>query len=196
MGHLTIDKVEKMKKLILIFIAVFSLNLFSEEYNVDKSKENLVKFISEATMESFEGVTNKIDGYLLKKTDDLKGAEIYFEVDLSSVDTGIGLRNRHMREDYLHTDKYQFTKFDGKITEVNPKGGNLYEVKAKGKMFIHGVTKDKTVSATINIANNTMRIETDFTVKLTDYKIKIPEFMFLKINEEIALELEFFLRKV
>ena len=38
--------------------------LVAGEYHVDKERENQVKFISDAPLEDFEGVTDKIDGYI------------------------------------------------------------------------------------------------------------------------------------
>ena len=88
--------------------------------NVDKSAENMVKFISDAPIEDFEGVTSSIDGYLFWEGDDLLNqSELYFEVDLNTVDTGIGLRNRHMRENYLHTDKFPKTHFTAKLIKAD-----------------------------------------------------------------------------
>jgi len=173
-----------MYKYITLLFLILVTNVFSQEYHVNQKKDNLVKFISDAKIEKFEGVTEKIDGYIL-----------YFEVDLNSVDTGIGLRNRHMREDYLHTDKYPITSFKGKINNVT-KEGNAYKVKSYGDMTIHGVTKKQTIEATVEFVKGGIAVKTDFIVKLTDYEIKVPELMFMKISEEIQLVLDFNLRKV
>ena len=134
----------------LIFFALIialSLKMQSKEHHVDKSKKNMVKFISDAPVEDFEGTTDNIDGYLFSESGELKGTDLYFEVDLNTVDTGIGLRNRHMRENYLHTDKYPKTSYTGKIVEVNKIDDKHYKVKADGKFKVHGIEKDKKVEA-------------------------------------------------
>lgn len=187
-------------KYILIFAMFYcvSFNAYSIEYNVDtKNKSNLVKFISSAPVEDFEGITNKIDGYLTTKDgNNLYGAEVYFEVDLNSVDTGIGLRNRHMREDYLHTDTYPLTSYKGKITEVNKINDSNYDVRVNGEITIHGITKSLVTRGEIKFTKNGINATTKFTVKLTDHKIEVPQVMFLKISEDIRLELDFNLKKV
>jgi len=127
--------------LILSFLAI-SISQ-AAEFHVDKQQKNLVKFISDAPMEDFEGTTSKIDGYMMNEgIDKLIGSEVYFEVDLNSVSTGVGLRDRHMREDYLHTDKYKLTNFKGKISNASKITDSEYDFTANGKKFIHGVTKD------------------------------------------------------
>lgn len=184
-----------MKYIIFSILLLLTLNIaVSNEFHVDKSKKNLVKFTSDTPVESFDGVTNKIDGYLYMKTDNLKDAEIYFEVDLNSVDTGIGLRNRHMREDYLHTDKYQFTNFKGHISTLKEISQTEFDVTAKGIMFIHGVSREITINGKIYKVPNGYQLKSEFIVKLTDYNIKVPKFMFVRISEDIKLTLDFFVK--
>lgn len=180
-----------------MFLLSFCLSVSAGEYNVEKSKKNQVKFISQAPLEDFEGVTSKIDGYLMTSGDgqDFNGSEIYFEVDLNSVDTGIGLRNRHMRENYLHTDKHPKTTFKGKIIDSKKSGDGKYAVTAEGDMFIHGVTKKIKVNGTISyMADQKIKVESNFKVKLPDYKVEVPSLMAMKINESITLELDFVLK--
>ena len=185
-----------MKNVILILLIMLGVNLaYSAEYQVDKSNKNVVKFISETTMENFEGVTDKIDGYIQTDgIDKLVGSEFYFEVDLNSVKTGNGLRDRHMREDYLQTDKNQYTNIKGKISEAVKVSETEYNIKAVTKMSIHGVTRDITIPGKIYKLQNGFKIKSNYSIKLTDYKIEIPKFMFLRLSEDIKLELDFIVK--
>lgn len=184
-----------MKKL-LIIILFFSAIVIAQEYHVDKSKENVVKFISDAPLEDFEGVTDYIDGYMyLKSIDDLTDTKLYFEVDLTTLDTGIDLRNRHMRDNYLETDKYRFTFFEGKIDKINKSAENKYDVEVSGKMFIHGVTKEIFVPGTLTSVGGGYLVESNFVVALSDYNVDIPQLMFMKIDEGMKIHLKFYLEK-
>ncbi len=176
------------------FILLAAISLFAGEYQVDKSAKNMVKFISDAPIEDFEGITEKIDGYIFWEGDDLLNkSDMYFEVDLNSVDTGIGLRNRHMRENYLHTDKYPITHFTGKMTKVEKKTDQEYSVTAEGKFYVHGVEKQKTAIGVMKkVKNNQYKITTKFTVALTDHNIEVPSIMFYKIDEDMEIILEFY----
>ncbi|UCF65294.1 MAG: YceI family protein [bacterium] len=182
----------------VIFLLTVSSLILAGEYQVDQDRvENLVKFISDAPMEDFAGVTRKIDGYIFWEGDDLLNkSEMYFEVDLNSLDTGIGLRNRHMRENYLETDKYPFTHFTGKLVNAEVAKEGEYKVTAEGTMFIHGVEKPLTVEGTLLSADSGFRIQTTFIAALSDYNIKIPQLMFFKIDENMTLELDFYVKKV
>ncbi len=185
-----------IRKSELLFIFISALVIASaSEYNVDKSKNNLVKFISDAPIEDFEGVTDNIDGYVyLPDISNPSESELYFEVDLNTIDTGIGLRNRHMREDYLHTDKYRYTTYSGKFSEITKKDENNYDVAVSGEIFIHGVTKPLDVKGKMVKMGDVYKISTEFEVKLTDYNIEVPSFMFLKIDEVMQLILEFYIK--
>ena len=192
-----------MKELERFFFlaGIFILGYFSwsaaGEYQVEKSNKNLVKFISDAPIEDVEGITDKIDGYLAWDGQDFTNqSEIYFEVDLNSLDTGIGLRNRHMRENYLETDKFPYTHYKGKITSSKKLDDSTYTVVAEGIIFIHGVEKPLSVEGTlVQINANFFRIKSNFQVKLSDFGIKIPSIMFYKINETMQLVLDFWVRK-
>jgi polyisoprenoid-binding protein YceI len=163
---------------------------------VDKSKKNVVKFISDAPVEDFEGVTNSIDGYIFNKEDKLDGSKLYFEVDLNTLDTDIGLRNRHMRENYLETDKYPLASYTGNIVKMAKLEDDHYKATAKGKFKVHGVERDMTIEADIYVYDDVLHVKSQFEVALTDHKIDVPSIMFVKIDENMDVRVDFFLKEV
>lgn len=197
----------------LIFVG--AIESVADECHVDKSKDNMVKFISDAPIEKFEGVTDNIDGYVYWEGDglstdtNLEGSEFYFEVDLNTIDTGIGLRNRHMRENYLETDKkpeYRFTHYTGKLTKIAPRpepgpeeklveGG--FVIETEGTFYIHGVEQPYEIPILVtDLGDGQYHAECDFTVALTDFKVEVPSLMFYKIDENMELVLDFYLQIV
>jgi len=181
-----------------IYVIIFlSLSVFAGEYHVDKEADNLVKFVSDAPIEDFEGITKNIDGYIYWQGDDLVNkSELYFEVDLNTVDTGIGLRNRHMRENYLHTDNYPKTHFTGKLITAKKIKDDQYEVEAEGEFYVHGVKKEKKVSGQLQkIDGDRYQISAKFTVPLSEHNIEVPSIMFYKIDENMELNVVFFVKK-
>lgn len=181
----------------LVFL-VLSLGIaFAEEYQVSKSDRNEVKFISDAPIEDFEGKTDQIDGYLYFEDDDLtKNSYLYFEVDLKSLDTGIGLRNRHMRDNYLHTDKYPITSYKGKIIKAEKSKDDEFTVTTEGTLFIHGLEKPLKVVGTMLKTDDRFQIQCQFEVKLSDFNIEVPSIMFYKIDENMALHLNFYVKRI
>ncbi|MCB0742542.1 MAG: YceI family protein [Ignavibacteriae bacterium] len=175
----------------IILLLSISISIFAKEYHVKKSDKNIIKFISDAPIEDFEGVTDNIDGYLFYEKDLTNESQLYFEVDLRTLDTGIGLRNRHMRENYLETEQYPMAAYTGKITKAEKLEENQFEVQVSGEMNIHGISIPQIIEGRIIINDWGIRVITNFIVKLSDHKIEIPSLMFMKIDENMDLQLDF-----
>ena len=104
-----------------------------------------------------------------------------------------------MREDVLETDKWPKTTFRGNIINVveDVSMSGQYNLTSKGKIFIHGHTKEITIEASAVINNNKMNVRSDFSVFLKDYEIDAPSLLaFIKVAEEIKLQLNFVMEKV
>jgi len=170
-----------------------------QEFNVALERENRVRFTSDAPLEDFEGVTSRIDGFLflsgggLDGPTDLAASEFYFEVDLGSLDTGIELRNRHMRDNYLETNRFPFASFEGRVNALEKEGPGGYRAMTSGTLAIHGVERDRQIECFASPAGEALRVKCSFTVSLSDHDIPIPKLMFMKIDEVMELDLDFFL---
>ncbi len=176
--------------------ALLSLwSIWAAEYHVNREANNMVKFISDAPIEDFEGVTSDIDGYLIwDGPNQLQNARFYFEVDLNTLDTGIGLRNRHMRENYLECERFPKATFEGKITTVTVLAPEHFRVTTKGQFYCHGVVREREITGEIFVNGDQLRIKSTFPVKLSDHQIKIPSIMFYKIDETMQVEVDFFVQ--
>ncbi|MFQ5536845.1 MAG: YceI family protein [Gemmatimonadota bacterium] len=180
----------------------------AQEFQVDLDAANVVRFISRASIEEFEGVTDRIDGYVYLPGVGPDGtlplgepseSELYFEVDLASLDTGIGLRNRHMRDNYLEVEKFPYATYEARILSVAEGSGGSgregYRVISQGDLSIHGVTRRVRIPCDTEPEDASgFAVRCAFQVLLSDYEIEIPRVMFLKLANEIRLEVEMHLR--
>ena len=172
-----------------------------QEYHVDLDAPRRVVFISSTTLDEFEGVTESIDGYVLldgsgvRQATALAGTEMYFEVDLASLDTGIGLRNRHMRENYLEVEEHPFATFSGNVDSIRG-AEDGFVVSARGDFTVHGVSRPLSLSCRATPVAERFRVQCSFPVRLEDHDIEIPRIMFMKLAPEVRLELEFTLEPV
>ena len=187
------------------FVALLSgtsVPALGQEFHVNLDRGNRVRFVSDAPLEDFEGVTSRIDGFLflsgegLRGDTDLSKSAFYFEVDLASLDTGIGLRNRHMRENYLETDRWPMASFEGRVTELRRDGSKEYRASTLGTLSIHGVDMPRAIECTGTPEGEELRVRCTFEVTLSDHDIPIPRLMFMKIDEVMALDLDLFLTPV
>lgn len=191
----------KNKLFLIIVLFLFQTLVYAEEWNVKKTENNLVKFTSSTTLLDFDGITDNIEGYIYWEGENVFGDknEIYFEVDINSVETGIGKRDRDMQEDVLETDKWAKTSFKGNVKELKiiDEKDQKYELISIGKMSLHGHEKELEIKASIDINNNEMNVVCDFSVFLKDYDIEAPSLLaFVKVAEEIKLHLNFQLEKI
>lgn len=180
----------------LLTLPVGVASVGAQEFDLDRGAENLVRFLSRTNVQEFEGTTSRIDGYVALGSTPLgsasvKESELYFEVDLASLDTGIGLRNRHMRDDYLEVAKHPFAKYEGRIVQVDSTQDGSLEVTAEGTFSLHGVVRSMRVPCAVTTAGSGYRARCSFSVLLSDFKIAIPRIMFLKLANEIELQLDF-----
>ncbi len=65
-----------------------------------------------------------------------------------------------------------------------------YSVTAKGELDIHGIKQQRTIPATIEVKDKSIKIISKFKVKLADHNIQIPTIVFNKIAEEIDVSMQ------
>lgn len=185
-------------KLAVFFVLIFSTTIFPAILSVDTTQQNEVNFLAKSTFGNVEGITHKISGYVKWQGEDtLQTSDIYFEVPLDSVDTGIGLRNKHMREKYLETEKYPKAIYKGKITSwtKDKADSNKFWVSSKGTLSIHGVEKSISVSGTLTKVNNLFHILYFFPLNIKDFNIGKPRFLLVSMDQNIHLKLDFYLKE-
>ncbi len=187
------------------FIATAALMILAfaaasaEQFRIEAGEENSLVFFSKAPMESFEGKTDRIEGSVSADLADLaSGVAVEVRVDMASLDTGIGLRNKHMRENHLETEKYPEAIFRAKRVLEAPGSplvpGSSAEFILAGSMTLHGVTRDIEAPVSVSCGESEGRIHLDisseFPITLSDYDIKRPKFLVLKLNETQDVKIE------
>lgn len=158
-----------------------------------------VHFQSSAKLEFVEGLTSNIIGSIEVNPDsaigDTKGI---FRVDLRTLQTGIDLRDEHMRTRHLETDKYPFAYFE--ISSIsNPpaqlKIDSTYQVAAAGKFYIRGIWRSIAVTTSLRriqtTNSETLSVRAKFSLKLDEFGIPRPKALFLKLAETINVEVIF-----
>lgn len=151
------------------------------------TQDGSVTFISRAPMLEFEGKSSNLVG-LVNVTAD----SVDFYIDLNTLDTGIELRNRHMRDSYLETAKFPFAEFTGTFSpSLNSSSGSEQNVIAKGKFSIHGVSKEIEIPGTLTrISQNEIKLTAEWIIKLSDFNIEIPRVVFYELSEVQTVKID------
>jgi polyisoprenoid-binding protein YceI len=155
---------------------------------------------SDTEFETFTGRTHKVNGTLTFDPSKKSGSAT-LTVDLNTVDTGIALRDDHMRSaGWLDTAKFPEAKLV--TTSVKHVKGDEYDV--VGKLTLHGVTRDVKTRAKVRYlaASETTRskgfrgdilsVQGKVNIKLKDYGITIPAPAQGKVAETVTLTISAF----
>lgn len=159
-------------------------------FTVVPGKGQVVVFESKAPMESFEGRTDQASGTIAADLADLTaGCEVRIVVDLASLKTGIGMRDTHMRERHLETEKHPQAIFTTtSVTAATPTAltpGTTARATIAGTFALHGVTRELTLPADLTLAaDGTLTVRAQFTVLLSDHQIDRPKVLMLKLADE------------
>lgn len=155
------------------------------------SEGTLVVFESKAPMESFTGRTTAITGQITLDPSALADSvPVEVAVDLLQLDTGIELRNQHMRENHLHTERFPRAVFRGaKLLGEHParlESGQPVTLQIAGEFECHGVKKPLTTPVEVkwDAETNRLHFATTFVVFLADYDIPRPKMLFVKLDEK------------
>ncbi len=155
------------------------------------AKGNLVKFESKAPLESFDGKTSAVSGTLrLDPAAIAESIAVAVEVDMATFDTGISLRNQHMRENHLHPDKFPKSSFrGGKVVKgagTSLADGAAHDIVVEGVLDLHGVARTVQLPMKLQLQKGDaprLRVETRFDVKLSDHEIPRPQMLFMQLGE-------------
>lgn len=128
-----------------------------------------------------------IDG----KTSDVEvsddGTSVTVTVKLGNIDTGMGLRDGHTKED-LEVSKYPTATITVARSELKMGGG---EGDAKGKLTIHGATKDATFHYKADKSGDTLNVKASTTINVDDYGVKPRSYAGVSIKKDVGIYANF-----
>lgn len=172
-----------MKALLFGGLFLLSTFTFGQKYFTESGS---VVFISKAPLSEFTGESENLNGLV-----DLDKNLLDFFLDLNTLDTGIGLRDRHMRENYLETEEFPFAEFTGEMNALPELAqGEKKAVKAVGKFTIHGVEREIEVNGFLTRLNTSeLLLDAEFEVLLGDHDIPLPKLVFYELAENQTVQI-------
>ncbi len=143
---------------------------------------------------SFEARTSKLSGTLALASGHPVALNGSLSVDLGSLDTGIGLRNEHLREKYLEVGKGEgFDKVT--LSEIRLPDADGEGVQGTtpftGSFRLHGTTRPVKGQAQIRREGSGVRVEASFPVLLPEYGIEKPRYLGVGVKDEVQVKVSF-----
>ena len=152
------------------------------------TKTGKIEFYSKAPMEDIEAKNKTVAAVL-----DAKTGALQFSVLMKSFEFEKALMQEHFNENYVESDKYPKADFKGTIANngsVNYTKDGTYNVTVKGKLTIHGVTKNIETPGTIKVAGGKIDAASTFNILVSDYNISIPSVVKDKISNSIQITVD------
>jgi polyisoprenoid-binding protein YceI len=159
------------------------MNAFAQKYTSEKT---FVSFYSHAPLEDIKAENKKSSSIFNAETGD-----IAFSIPMKEFKFAKSLMQQHFNEKYVESEQYPKSTFQGKIEGFKADASGNQQVKAVGKLTIHGVTKDVAIPGTIEKQGNKLQMKSKFNVKVADYSITIPQLVFQNIAEEVEVTIDF-----
>jgi polyisoprenoid-binding protein YceI len=143
---------------------------------------------------SFDVRTTALSGTLTVSTSGSPAFGGSLAVDLRTLDTGISLRNTHLRESYLEVNKGP--EYDhATVSDIDLKGLNPDAPQGKGSfagaLTLHGVKKAVTGSVDVRQAGGGLQIKASFPINLSDYSISAPRYMGVGVKNTVQVQVAF-----
>jgi polyisoprenoid-binding protein YceI len=143
---------------------------------------------------SFDATTSALSGTLTASASNPSALEGSVSVDLRSLDTGIALRNEHLREKYLEVDKGagydQAVLSDVVLQGLNP-GAAAGKGSFTGLLTLHGVKKAVNGPVEVRQAGTGWRVRASFPVNLPDYNIEKPRYLGVGVRDTVQVSVAF-----
>ena len=166
-----------MIRKILPLLFFISIDCFSQQYIANDGE---ITFFSYAPIEDIKAVNKKVSAAF-----DISNNDIVFQLYISDFNFRKKLMQTHFNENYLESDIYPKANFVGKVFALEEDSAVV-----RGLLTIHGVSNEIEANGMFIKNNNSIKISSEFNVKLEDYNVSIPTIVMYKIAEEILVNVE------
>lgn len=136
------------------------------------------------------GRTQQVAGELTVNDTTVSAANI--SIDMASVATNISARDNYFRSDTMHTSEYPNAAFEltTPIQVSTPLiAGEKKSFEVKGKLTIHGVTRDVTTQLEMGFDGKNVQIAGSIPITFADYGVKAPDLGFVTVEPNGHIEL-------
>jgi polyisoprenoid-binding protein YceI len=135
---------------------------------------------------SFEAKTKNLSGDVTPAADQQGAVRGTLRVELHTLETGIGIRDRHMKNNYLEVEKGpEFaTAIIEDIRVEKLEGKTVFS----GMLSLHGQKRKVTGPAELQQKDGSIRVQAQFPLKVSDFDIPAPTYLGVGVRDEIQIK--------
>jgi hypothetical protein len=179
-----------MKKITLFNLLLIITTSFAQ--NLMMTNKGIIVF--EASIPLYEenkAINESVYCILNTKTGDIKSLVLIKDFRFK-----IPLMEEHFNDNYLESNNYPKAIFKGKIQGFNIHiiGKEPKEFKIKGKLEIHGKTKEINSIIVLRKESENIELVSNFTIDLRDFNIQIPKVLSMKIAETVTIKTKYLVK--
>ena len=168
-----------MKKLvyILFFQYLFAQSIINFDLN-----ESFISYDGKHPAHNWTGISKEIQGTFEINKEDLTQSKVDLFVPVFSFDSKNANRDSNML-DVVEEYFYPYVRFISSKIEKVDDGFNVV-----GNLSFHGITKEFTIPVSLIQDDKRIVVESDFSIMLTDFKIRRPSLLTIKIRNQIDIK--------
>lgn len=133
----------------------------------------------------------KIDGTSKELTVSDDGSKILLKASVTNLDTGMGLRNKHLKK-YIGAEQFPAASLEVDKSSIKIPEKGASEGSATGKFRLHGVTKDKTFKYKVKRGDGgALEVSGSFEVDITEHNIEKPCYLGVCTDTKVKVTASF-----
>lgn len=180
-----------MSRVALKFYIFGLFFIFSLSFNAQKyyTKNGVTEF--DGSKAAFEPIKAKNSSSI--SVIDISNGNIAALIKIKDFEFRLGLMQEHFNENYLESYKYPKSTFDGYIEKFDSSliNSEYINIKVKGKLTIKGTENEIIADGKIRKIEDIFNLIASFPIKLSDFNVKIPKVVFMKIDEVVKINLNY-----
>jgi polyisoprenoid-binding protein YceI len=134
---------------------------------------------------SFEAKTKALSGQVGMAPDTSQPLDGDLAVDLQTLETGIGLRDDHLRRKYLEVERGPgFAQAHLRNIRVEKLAG---KTPFRAVLMLHGQTREVTGTADIKPEGDGYRLNASFPVRVSEFGIPEPTYLGVGVKDEVVV---------
>jgi polyisoprenoid-binding protein YceI len=155
-------------------------------YRVDPEQSS-VKFTLGDVLHTVRGTFKLKQGDMQIAADGKVSGQIV--VDAGSGDSGSGMRDRKMNKEVLESSRFPEIAFRPDRIDGEVASSGKSSVSIHGMFNIHGVDREITVPAQVEMSGEQWTATVHFTVPYQKWGMKNPSTLFLRVNDTVEIDL-------
>jgi polyisoprenoid-binding protein YceI len=124
---------------------------------------------------------------------DTKSGQLQFSLLMKGFEFERALMQEHFNENYVESNLYPKAEFKGAVADpslINFQKDGVYPVTVKGKLTMHGKSRELTTSGKLTVQHGKILLNAVFSEQLSDYGVTVPQIVSDKVSQTVKISVD------